>query len=192
MSYANNQIGTGKKMKNTVNTKEALRNAATLVGKEAESSTETDYTQLLTSSLKQDASIKKVAAISDEKEEGIYGQAYLMYKTGRYMESAEIFRLLITINPKEPKYMMGLGACFHMMKEYPSAISTYTMATALDIYSPIAHFHLSDCYIQVGDPISAESALKTAIERAGSKPEFKSLREKSELSLEGLKRDNTK
>ena len=41
------------------------------------------------------------------------------------------------LNAMEPKYILGLAACFHMLKEYFNAIQTYTMCSALDLQNPI-------------------------------------------------------
>ncbi|MCB1114433.1 MAG: SycD/LcrH family type III secretion system chaperone [Chlamydiia bacterium] len=169
--------------------KQAANKAAEKVGEEVKHSKGEEYLDLANKALKGNLSIKGLAGVSDEKEEAIYGQAYLLYNTGRYKEAAEIFRVLITVNSTEPKYMMGLAACFHMMKEYEAAMSSYTMCTFIDPESPVPHFHLSDCYLQLGDDISAVNSLKSAIKRCENKPEFKTLREKSEITLRGLEKE---
>ena len=170
--------------------KQATNKAADKVGEEVKHSKGDEYLDLANKALSGNLSVKGLAGVTDEKEEAIYGQAYLLYNTGRYKEAAEIFRVLITVNSTEPKYMMGLAACFHMMKEYEAAMSAYTMCTFIDPLSPVPHFHLSDCYLQMGDDISAANSLKSTIKRCEDNPEYKTLKEKSEITLKGLQKEN--
>jgi type III secretion system low calcium response chaperone LcrH/SycD len=119
--------------------------------------------------------------------ENLYAQAYRLYNTGKYSEASHLFRILIMLNAMEPKYSLGLAACFHMLKEYYNAIQTYTMCAALDPQTPIPHYHSSDCFIQMKDYLSAMLCLELAIEHAGNKPEYAKIKERSLMSLESLK-----
>lgn len=167
-------------------TKQAIRDAANQAGDHVKEESEKDYRSLADKAFKGTISIKSLAGISDAKEEAIYAHAFMLYNTGRYKEAAEIFRLLVTVNATEPKYMMGLAACFHLMKAYESAISSYQMCTFLDPSNPVPHFHLSDCYIQIKDPTSTVAALKAAIRCSEGRPEFNVLRERCEITLSGM------
>ncbi len=91
------------------------------------------------------------------------------------------------LNAMEPKYTLGLAACFHMLKEYYNAIQTYTMSAALDPENPVPHYHSSDCFIQMKDYLSAMICLELAISKAGNKPEYAKMKERAQLSLESLK-----
>ncbi len=137
--------------------------------------------------LKQGMTPKDAMGLSPTYLENIYAQAYRLYNTGKYAEAIHLFRILIMLNAMEPKYMLGLAACFHMLKEYFNAIQTYTMCGALDPHNPIPHYHSSDCFIQMKDYLSAMICLELAIERAGDKPEYAKMKERAQLSLESLK-----
>lgn len=141
---------------------------------------------------KQGMTPKDTLGLSDAMVEGIYGQAYRLYNTGKYKDASQLFRVLVMLNPLEPKYTIGLGACFHMMKDYKSAIDTYTLATVMDTESPIPFYHISDCYTQINDNVSAAVALEMAIKRAGDKPEYKKLKDRALLTLESLKKEINK
>lgn len=132
---------------------------------------------------------KDMLKLSDQYVEGIYGQAYRLYNTGKYVEAGKLFQLLIMINSLEPKYLLGLAACFHMLKDYKNAVQTYTICSLLDPESPIPHYHCSDCYICIGDPLSAMVCLDLAIKRAGNKPEYQVLSDRSKLTLESLQKE---
>jgi type III secretion system low calcium response chaperone LcrH/SycD len=135
------------------------------------------------------SSAKEVLGLTDAMIEGIYGQAYRLYNTGKFKDANQLFRLLIMINPVEPKYVMGLAACFHMLKEYKSAVDTYTIVNVVDPNNPIPLYHASDCYMQMGDPASALIALEMAVKRAGERPEFKTLKDRALLTISGLKKE---
>lgn len=149
------------------------------------------FTELTGKSVKDVKAIKDTLGISDEAAEGIYGQAYLLYNTGRYKDAGEVFRLLIMMDSTQSKYIIGLAACYHMMKDFQSAGSTYNLASIIDPDNPIPYFHASDCYLQLGDKVSAASMLEMAVKRAGSKPQFATLKQRSEITLSTLKKEIT-
>jgi type III secretion system low calcium response chaperone LcrH/SycD len=132
---------------------------------------------------------KNAMGLSDAMVEGLYSQAYRLYNTGKYKDASQLFRLLIMIDSTEAKYTMGLAACFHMLKEYESAISTYALCGIIDPESPIPHYHSSDCYIQMKDYVSAIISLEMAVKRAGGKPEFQSLHDRGLMTIESLKKE---
>ena len=138
--------------------------------------------------LNQKMTPKESMGLSSAYLENIYSQAFSLYNTGKYIEAAHLFRILIMYNPMEPKYMMGLAACFHLLKEWDSAIQMYTLCSALDPNTPIPHYHTSDCFIQMNDDLSAMLCLELAIEKAEGKAEFSKIKERALLSLENLRK----
>lgn len=138
------------------------------------------------------ASPKDALGLTDAMVEGVYGQAYRLYNTGKYKEAIQIFKLLLMINSTEPKYAMGLAACFHMLKDYKVAADSYSLVGILDPESPISFYHASDCFLQMGDTASALIALEMAIKRAGEKPEFRTLKDRALLTAESLKKEMEK
>lgn len=132
---------------------------------------------------------KEALGFTNEKMDAIYGQAYRLYNTGNYQEAVSLFRILVLLDSTEPKYTLGIAACFHMMKEYQNAVQAYTIAAVLDPNSPVPHFHASDCYIQMRDKASAIIALEMAVQRAGSKPEYEVLKGRALLSIDSLKKE---
>jgi len=147
---------------------------------------EESITNFSSKMLKQGLSPKDAMGISSQVLEGIYAQAYRLYNTGKYPEASHLFRTLIIMDPTQAKYVLGLGACFHMLKEYRNAISTYTMSSIIDGQNPIPYYHSSDCFIQMKDYLSAIVSLKMAIKYAGDKPEYAKLKERALLSLESI------
>ena len=174
-------------MKGSRGTKGQMKKAALSSGEKQEEKLDKALGDLGNKMLKQGMLPKDALGVSESYLENVYAQAYRLYNTGKYGEAIHLFRILIMLNAMEPKYMLGLAACFHMLKEYTNAIQTYTMCTALDSQSPIPHYHTSDCYIQMKDYLSAMICLELAIDRAGDKPEYSKMKERAQLSLESLK-----
>lgn len=137
--------------------------------------------------LRQGVVPKDALGVSNNYLENIYAQGYRLYNTGKYVEATHLFRILIMLNAMEPKYMLGLAACFHMLKEYFNAIQTYTMCSVLEPQNPIPYYHSSDCFIQMKDNLSAMICLELAIDHSGNKPEYAKIKERAQLSLESLK-----
>lgn len=149
----------------------------------------TDHLQDIADNISKKGILPKDAlGMDDQMLEAIYGQAYRLYNTGKYAESGQIFRLLVMVNSMEPKYSMGLAACFHMLKEYKNAIDTYTLSSIIDPENPIPQYHISDCYIKLEDELSAIVALKMAIKRAGKDPQFQTLVDRAKMTIESLKK----
>jgi len=119
--------------------------------------------------------------------ESLYAQAYHLYNTGKYIEAAHIFRTLILMNSMEFKFVLGLAACHHLLKEYENAIKIYTICSVLDPNDPLPYYHTSDCYIKMQDYLSALICLEMTLKAAGERPEFLKIKERSLLSLEGVK-----
>lgn len=136
--------------------------------------------------LKQGMRPKTALNLSDEVMEGIYSHAYNMYNRGMYSEASHIFRLLIMLDPVEAKYLMGLGASLHMLKEYKDAAAMYLLCSAYDSENPLPHYHCADCFIKMDTPFDAVLELKDAIRKAGEKEEYAVLVERAQLMVESL------
>lgn len=148
------------------------------------------YGDIMSRMFKDGMSPKDAMGINSNILESIYAQAYRLYNTGKYIEASHLFRILIMMNVSEPKYLLGLAACFHMLKEYKNAIETYTMCSAIDPHTPIPYYHSSDCFIQMKDYLSAMLCLQLAIDKAGNKSEYAKIKERASMSLESLKQQN--
>lgn len=148
---------------------------------------ESAFNELADKFFKKGLTPKDAMGINNNLLEGIYAQAYRLYNTGKYVEATHLFRMLILTNPAETKYLLGLAACFHMLKEYKNAIQTYTMCSILDPQSPLPHYHSSDCFIQMKDYLSAMLSLEMSISKAADRPEYAKMKERAALSLDSLK-----
>lgn len=146
--------------------------------------------RMMNNMLKGGMTPKDAMQINPNALENVYAQAYRLYNTGKYIEAVHLFRILILFNAMDPKYLLGLAACFHMLKEYKNAIQSYTMCAMMDATTPIPFYHQSDCFIQMKDYTSAMVCLQMAIDLSGHRPEYAQIKERSQLTLESLKQQN--
>lgn len=132
---------------------------------------------------------KDAMGMNSSMVEGIYGHAYRMYNSGQYKEASTLFRLLVMLDPTEPKYMLGMGACQHMAKEYSGAITTYMMVGMIDPANPIPHYHASDCYAKLGVIAASIEELKQTIELCGDQPQYAMIKDRAQLTVQGYEQE---
>jgi type III secretion system low calcium response chaperone LcrH/SycD len=137
--------------------------------------------KILSAALDKGVMPKTALKLDDTVMEAIYSQAYTLYNHGKYKEASYIFRLLMLLDFTTPKYVLGLAACSHRMKEYTNASNLYMIAAGLDPTNPLPHFHATDCYIQLGAPALAIISLGMAITAAGAQAQYKLIKERAEL-----------
>ena len=88
----------------------------------------------------------------------------------------------------EVKYVFGMAACHHLLKEYESAIKLYALCSCLNPQDPLPYYHTSDCYMQQKDDKSALMSLKMCLKFAQDKNEFKDIYQRSLLTLSSLEK----
>ena len=130
---------------------------------------------------------KDALGIGDETVEKIYHQAYQLYNMGKYKEAAKLFGSLIMMDITSSKYIFGLAACEHMLKEYEVAAENYMKCAMYEPDNPIPYYHASDCYIQTKDTASAMVALKMVIRRSGERPQYRVMKDRAQLTFDSLK-----
>lgn len=176
-------------MKGSRATREELKLETTRIAVEKGLETKKQLNEVGDKILKKGMLPKDALGFNDVVMEGLYAQAYRLYNTGKYVDASHLFRMLILLNTTEPKYTLGLAACFHMLKEYKNAAQAYTMCGLLDPESPIPHYHASDCYLHMNDKVSAIVSFEIAVKRSGDKPEYVTLKDRALLSIEALKKE---
>lgn len=130
---------------------------------------------------------KNALGITDAMTESLYSQAYRLYNTGKYDDAIELFRILTMCDPTESKFAMGLAACFHLLKDFKSAVGTYMLCSMMEPENPVPHFHASDCYLKMNDKVSALIALEMAVTRAGEDPRYKALVDRATMTMDKIK-----
>lgn len=130
---------------------------------------------------------KDAAGIQDSDVEPIYAQAYQLYNMGKYKDARSVFGSLCMVDATQPKFMFGHAACSHMMGEYETAAGMYMHMAMSSPDDPIPYYHASDCYIKLKDSVSAVVCLNLTIQRAGSKPQYAIIKERSEMTVKNIK-----
>lgn len=129
---------------------------------------------------------KDALGISDGDSEHMYAQAYQLYNMGKYRDARNVFATLMILAPTESKYLFGHAASSHMLKEYVPAAKVYVQQALIDTKNPIPYYHAADCYLQLGDQMSALVALKLVVKRSGSLAEYSMIKERAELTIKSL------
>ncbi len=129
---------------------------------------------------------KQMLKLDDETLEGIYTQAYLFYNQGKFRDASYLFVILMLLDPTQPKYMLGSGACLHRLGKYEKAAQVYLLGSSLDPKNPLPHFHAADCYIKLKALPLADMCLKTAIQCCGEQKEYELVKERATLMQQAI------
>ena len=144
---------------------------------------------LLTQAMTKGTMPKTALRIGDETMEAMYAQGYNLYNQGKYKEASYVFRLLMLLDYLTPKYVLGLAACLHRLKDYKSAANVYLLCGTLDAHNPLPHYHAADCYIQLGLIPLAIFSLDMAQTTAGDQPQYSVIKERASLMRETLHKE---
>jgi len=154
----------------------------------AGSSAKDTITTLLSEAANKGIMPKQALKLGDDTMEAIYGQAYNLYNQGRYKEASYVFRMLMLLDYLTPKYILGLAACLHRMKDFKTAANIYLLCGTLDTTNPLPHYHAADCYMQLEVPTMAMFSLGLAIKAAGDQPQYTIVKERALLMHEALEK----
>lgn len=83
--------------------------------------------------------------LSEEEVERFYAYGFAQYGSGHWDEAADVFRVLCTRRPLEPKFWFGLGATLQEAGGYKEALYSWAMAALLKKEDPYPHFHAAEC-----------------------------------------------
>lgn len=127
--------------------------------------------------------------ISPEMMNLLYTFGFNAYNAGKYEDAKQTFELLNFLEPLSPKYLMGLAATKHKLKEYEKAVELYFTLAIIDQESPVAYFHIADCYEQLKDPGGMMMGLGGAITRCGMDQRFAKLKNRCYTMMKRCKKE---
>ena len=130
-------------------------------------------------------SLRETLEITDGLLEELYSVAYGYYNQGKYKESLTLFNVLVGANLGTYKYVLGLAATYHQMKEYDRAILCFFLALKVEPNNPIPAFYIADSFMKMNAPERALYFLDHVIGLEGT--EHESLKEKCRLLKKSLK-----
>ena len=103
--------------------------------------------------------LKRIKGISNAELEAVYSLAFGYYRTGKFDEALKLFQFLVLFDHLNQKFWMGLGAVQQALKDYEHAVASYSYCSLLDLTYPKPQLHSAECYLAMGDKVSAASAL---------------------------------
>jgi len=145
--------------------------------------------KLLKKELAKGKSAQEILGFKDETMAKFYQGAYQLFEHGRYIDAANAFLFLVTLNAYNHDYWLGLGMSTQLCGDYEAAIDAYEMAAVTDVESPVPYFYLAKCLFAIHDRESAIQALDLAIEYATEDPQYADLMEQAKAAKELLLHD---
>lgn len=120
-----------------------------------------------------------IMGFSDEAMAKFYQAAYHLFEKEKYLEAADAFLFLVTLNPKNPEFWLGLGMATQMCGNFEDAIDAYEMAAYYKLDDPVPYFYLAKCLFAINDRDNALQALDLAVEYASDLMEFAELKQQA-------------
>lgn len=142
--------------------------------------------KLLKKELAEGKSAQEIMGFSEDAMAKFYEAAYHLFEYKRYVDAADAFLFLVTLNPYKHDYWLGLGMATQMCHDFEGAIDAYEMASICNIVNPVPYFYLAKCLFAIHDRTSALQALDLAIEAAGDLPEYEELKRQAIAAQEIL------
>lgn len=125
---------------------------------------------------------QEIMGFTNETMAKFYKAAYHLFENRHHSDAANAFLFLVTLNPYNHDYWLGLGMSTQMCGDYESAVDAYEMAAISDICSPVPYFYLAKCLFAMHDRESALQALDLALEYAGDSPEYIDLKQQAKAA----------
>lgn len=108
--------------------------------------------------------------MTEAEVEQFYACGFSHYGSGQWKEATDLFRLLCTRRPFEPKFWFALAATLQEAGNYQDALSSWAMAALLKPEDPYPHFHAAECCFSLQMKADAEKALVEAHTRISKDP----------------------
>lgn len=148
--------------------------------------------KLLKKELAEGKTAQEIMGFSDEVMAKFYAAAYRLFENRHHADAANAFLFLVTLNPYNHDYWLGLGMSTQLNGDYESAIDAYEMAAICQLDSPVPYFYLAKCLFAIHDRDSALQALDLAIEYSGENLQFEDLRSQAQAARDLLLKDRDK
>lgn len=132
---------------------------------------------------------QEILGFSNETMAKFYAAAYRLFEHHLYSDAANAFLFLVTLNPYNHDYWVGLGMSTQMCHDYEYAIDAYEMAAICQIDNPVPYFYLAKCLFAIHDRESALAALDLALEYSQDNPTFTELRQQALAAKKILLKD---
>lgn len=136
--------------------------------------------------LSSERTVQEILGFSEETMGKLYTAACSIFEKKRYMEAADAFLFLVTLNPYHYDYWLGLGAATQHCNDYEAAIDAYEMAAICQLDCPVPYLHLAKCLFAMHDRASALQAIDLAIEYSENQDQYDDLHRQAKAAKEVL------
>lgn len=123
---------------------------------------------------------QEIMEFSDDTLARFYEAAYRLFRANRHEDAANAFLFLVTMNPYNHDFWLGLGMSTQLLGDREAAMDAYEMAASCQIDNPVPYFYLAKCLFETHERESALQALDLAIEYANDLPQYAELRAQAE------------
>lgn len=144
----------------------------------------------LKKALKEGKTVQEIIGFSHKVMRDFYLAAYQLFEKDCFADAARAFLFLVTLNPRNHEYWIGLGMSSQMCKDFEGAIDAYEMAAMMEINDPVPYFYLAKCLFALHERESVISALDLAIECAGDDETYLELKEQAIAARKLILSDN--
>ena len=131
--------------------------------------------------------VNEALGLSKEFLEFVYAHAGNAFKSGKYEDAAQMYRLLRIYDSNDPRFAMALAACYHRQKKYKEATDMYMFTYMLNNESFVPLYHMSDCFIEMNQPDAAIMILNKVLTIIEGKEDLKVIHERILMTIESLK-----
>lgn len=133
--------------------------------------------------LQENASAKEALGFTPAMMEELYDFGHKQFRAGKYGDAIKIFSVLMRLDPQDPRFSFGMGACYQYQKNYADAACYYSVSQQADYFNPLPAFHLYDCWMQLDQPVLALLSLREAWEVAKLDARYREFEEKIGLEI---------
>ncbi len=128
----------------------------------------------------------ELSGMQPEHYEMLYASAHQLYGAARYDDAEKLFTFLVIRNPREQRFVFGLGACQQVQGKWAEAMTLYALLVSRDIENPVPPFHICECLVGLGQLAEAVDVLEDLVKRM-PKPEHAELKQRASAMLALLK-----
>lgn len=125
---------------------------------------------------------QQILEFSDETMAKFYAAAYRLFEHRHYVDAANAFLFLVTLNAYNHDYWLGLGMATQMTGDFEAAIDAYEMAAVCELDNPIPYFYLAKCLFAMHERDSALEALDLALEYSSDRAEYRQLKREAQAA----------
>jgi type III secretion system low calcium response chaperone LcrH/SycD len=126
--------------------------------------------------------IQEILEFSNETMAKFYKAAYHLFEHHKHSDAADAFLFLVTLNPYNHDYWLGLGMATQLIGNFEGAIDAYEMAAVYEIDNPTPYFYLAKCLFAIHDRESSLQALDLALEYANERSEYDELKRQAQIA----------